>query len=54
MDCRDISFLSSPFSQKQFSKKAFPPHVILPGRGEADASHSIASAGCHRHRGDDI
>jgi hypothetical protein len=27
-------FVSSRFSQKNFSKKAFPPRVILPGRGE--------------------
>ena len=47
---RDFFFLPSPFSQKNFSKKTFLFRVIRPllGRGEADDSHSIASAGRHR------
>ena len=34
MGCRVFFFVPSRFSQKNFSKKAFPPRVILPGRGE--------------------
>ena len=46
-------FVPPPFSQKKFSKKTFLPRVILLGWGEADDSHSIASAECHRSdRGD--
>jgi hypothetical protein len=45
---RDFFFLPSPFSQRKISKKTFIPRVILLGWGEADDSHSIASAGRHR------
>jgi hypothetical protein len=34
MGCRVFFFVPSRFSQRNFSKKAFPPRVILPGRGE--------------------
>ena len=30
MGCREFFFLPSPFSQKNFSKKTFPPRLILP------------------------
>ena len=53
--CRDFFFLPSLIGQKNFDKKTFPPRVILPGRGEADDSHSIAGAGRHRSdHGDNI
>jgi hypothetical protein len=48
-------FLPSRFGQTNFRKKTFPARVILPGRGEADDSQSIASGMRHRSdRGDDI
>src|SRR5262249_3228304 len=48
-------FLPPLFSQKKFSKKTFPPRVILANGGEADDSQSIAGAGRRRSdRCDDI
>jgi hypothetical protein len=36
--CRDFFFVPSPFSQKNFRKKAFPPRVILRAAGEMPMS----------------